>query len=627
MIVICRLRLDELDDQKRPALRGPFLARHCKQDLRLPFCWLSLAIVLLMESQLMAADAPRTFCNPLNVDYGYTPIPDFAAGGKHRATADPAIVLFRGDYYLFSTNQAGYWHSPDLGRWTFVPRSFLKPENRILNGRPIYDDLCAPAPLVMNDALYLLGSTYTKEFAVYKSVDPKAGQWTEATPACPVGAWDPAFFLDDDGRLYLYFGSSNDKPIYGVELDRKSFAPIGERRELMRLDDEQHGWQRFGEANDNTWLRPFAEGAWMTKHAGKYYLQYGAPGTEFSGYADGVYVGEQPLGPFASQAHNPLSYKPGGFARGAGHGGTFQDLGENWWHTSTMTIAVKNNFERRIGLWPAGFDEDGVMFCNTAYGDYPHALPENGQTDKADGRRGGKFTGWMLLNYAKPVTASSTLGGLAPNFAVDEDIRTYWCAATGDRGEYLVSDLGAVSTIHAIQVNYADQDADVLGKVPGLKHQYILSASDDGREWLTLVDKSDNETDVPHDYVELMTPTKARYIRIENIHIPTGKFALSGLRVFGRREGAAPPAVQGFEVLRGDSERRNAWLKWRAEPAATGYVVYAGIEPSKLYTSVMVYGDSQCYFRAMDRDQKYYFAIEPFNEAGVGERSAIVSAK
>ena len=81
----------------------------------------------------------------------------------------------------------------------------------------------------------------------------------------------------------------------------------------------------------------------------------------------------------------------------------------------------------------------------------------------------------MLLNYAKPVTASSTLGGYAPNFAVDEDIKTYWSAVSGDAGEFLTTDLGAVSTIRAIQVNYADQDATITGKVPGLYHQYLLA--------------------------------------------------------------------------------------------------------------------------------------------------------
>jgi hypothetical protein len=53
----------------------------------------------------------------------------------------------------------------------------------------------------------------------------------------------------------------------------------------------------------------------MTKNNGKYYLHYGAPGTEFSGYADGVVVGDNPLGPFTPQSL-PFSFKPGGFARG-----------------------------------------------------------------------------------------------------------------------------------------------------------------------------------------------------------------------------------------------------------------------------------------------------------------------
>ena len=57
---------------------------------------------------------------------------------------------------------------------------------------------------------------------------------------------------------------------------------------MYMLEDWRYGWQRFGEHMDNTFLDPFIEGAWMTKHNGKYYFQYGAPGTEMSGYSDGV---------------------------------------------------------------------------------------------------------------------------------------------------------------------------------------------------------------------------------------------------------------------------------------------------------------------------------------------------
>src|SRR4051812_17065948 len=56
----------------------------------------------------------KTYCNPVNIDYGYTPIPGFVQWGNHRATADPVIVNYKGDYYLFSTNQWGYWWSNNL---------------------------------------------------------------------------------------------------------------------------------------------------------------------------------------------------------------------------------------------------------------------------------------------------------------------------------------------------------------------------------------------------------------------------------------------------------------------------------------------------------------------------------
>src|SRR5215211_8369690 len=94
---------------------------------------LSLFVISVVQSQ------QRTYCNPVNIDYGYTPIPNFAEWGRHRATADPVIVVYKGDYYLFSTNQWGYWWSNDLCNWHFISRLFLKPWHKV------YDELCAPA--------------------------------------------------------------------------------------------------------------------------------------------------------------------------------------------------------------------------------------------------------------------------------------------------------------------------------------------------------------------------------------------------------------------------------------------------------------------------------------------------
>ena len=575
----------------------------------------NLFVVIVWMVLTSNVSGQKTYCNPINLDYGYCPIPNFTESGKHRATADPVIVTYKGDYYLFSTNQWGYWWSPDLNNWTFVSKTFLKPYHKV------YDDLCAPAVWVQNDTMFVFGSTYSTNFPIWMSTNPKANEWKEAVDSFAIGGWDPDFFLDDNGKLYEYNGSSNSYPLYGIEINRKTFDPIGARKELLLLNPEKFGWQRFGEYSDNTFLNPFIEGAWMTKHNGKYYLQYGAPGTEISGYADGVAVSDKPLDGFVHQPM-PFSYKPGGFARGAGHGSTFTDKWDNYWHISTISISVKNSFERRLGLWPAGFDKDGVMYCNTAFGDYPLYLPDS----KADHLK-SNFAGWMLLNYNKPVTVSSSFGGYQANYAVDESIKTYWCAATDKAGEWIASDLGAVSTVKAIQLNYADQDATFLGKQTNIFHQYKLWSSADGKKWNLLIDKSKNATDVPHDYIELQKPVEARFIKLENIHVPTGKFAISGLRVFGNGHGKQPDTVKNFIVLRTEKDKRSAWIKWTLVDNAYGYNIYMGTAPDKLYNCIMVYGANEYWFKAMDKDIPYYFTIEAINENGTSPLLKIIKSE
>ncbi len=580
-----------------------------------------ISMLLLNCLWLLAQNSQQTYCNPINIDYGYTPIPNLAEQGKHRATADPVIVNFKGTYFLFSTNQWGYWWSENMLDWNFVSRRFLLPHHKT------YDELCAPAAFVMKDELYVVGSTHGPSFPIWKSKNPKKDEWEIAVDSLKVGAWDPGFLYDEEkDKLFLYWGSSNEYPLLGTEINTKTLQSEGYVKPLISLHPEDHGWERFGEYNDNSFLQPFMEGAWVTKYKDKYYLQYGAPATEFSGYADGVFVSKDPLDLFVYQSHNPFSYKPGGFARGAGHGATYQDNNGNWWHVSTIILGQKNNFERRLGIWPAGFDQDDVLYCNTAYGDYPTFLPKNGAN-----HREGLFTGWMLLNYNKPVQVSSTLGGYQPNFAVDEDMRTYWSAKTGDKGEWFQTDLGAVATINAIQINYADQDAEFMGKTLDKFHQHKIMVSADGKKWNTLIDKSKNKTDVPHDYIELEKPAKARYVKLENITMPTGKFALSGFRVFGKGSGNAPNPVEKFMVLRADpkkyGERRSSWIRWQQNDLADGYVIYFGKSPDKLYGSIMVYGKNDYFFTGMDRTDAYYFQIEAFNGNGISKRTEVIKVE
>ena len=55
---------------------------------------------------------------------------------------------------------------------------------------------------------------------------------------------------------------------------------------------------------------------------------------------------------------------------------------------------MKNIFERRIDIFPAGFDADVILYTNTAYGDYPHYIADG--THTATTGIHNRFTGWML---------------------------------------------------------------------------------------------------------------------------------------------------------------------------------------------------------------------------------------
>ena len=561
-------------------------------------------------------DNPKTYCNPVNIEYNFEYADHSSNKGiSCRSTADPIIVPYKGEYYLFSTNQSGYYVSKNLTSWHYIFSGFQR--------KPNDDDQCAPTVEVFGDTLIMLGSTYSN-LPVWYTTDPKSGRWKHLTETALLPHWDPSLFLDDDGKIYLYYGSSNEFPLKGVEYDRSTFRPKSIIKDLLSLHPEQHGWERFGMNNDDSVsLKPFAEGSFVTKHDGKYYLQYGAPGTEFKVYADGVYVSEKPLGPFTYQQSNPFSYKPGGFVLGAGHGGTFKDNFGNYWHIATCMLSLRETFERRIGLYPAGFDKDGVMYANTAFGDYPTFTPNTSEDHVK-----GNFTGWMLLSLHKHVWASSTDSVFAPENAADENMRTYWSAKTSRAGEWFAMDMGAEKKVSAIQVNFYEHKANQRSKAMDVYYQYKIFSSTDGNNWELVVDKSDNDQDVPHDYIELNQPVTARFIKIVNLHMAaSGNFALMDLRVFGKATGIIPETVQKLTINRSKTDERNAIISWKQEQNVYGYNLYFGTTADKMYNCITVYNDSSYNMRGLDKGTSYYFTIEALSETGVSNKAKSIFVK
>ena len=385
--------------------------------------------------------------------------------------------------------------------------------------------------------------------------------------------------------------------------------------ELFNLEPEIHGWERFGENHADTVLSGYIEGPWLTKHNNKYYMQYAAPGTEFNVYGDGVYIADQPLGPYTYQAHNPISYKPGGYMNGAGHGSTVIGPGGHYWHFATMDYSVNMTWERRLCMFPTFFDEDGIMYTDTYFGDYPRYAPS------VPNKRGA-FRGWMLLSYNKPVRVSSAQDGYDASALTDEIAKTSWLAQNNDASQWVIVDLEKTADIYAIQINYADYRSDMYGRIKGLRHRYTLEGSADGENWFKMVDKSNSFKDTPNDYIELESAVSTRYIRYKNIEVPTPHLAMSEIRIFGIGNGKKPAPVKNFQLER-QMDRRDISLHWTKQNNAQGYNVRWGIAPDKLYSSWMVYGDNELLLKSLNTDQTYYFAIEAFNENGVSELSAI----
>ncbi len=594
----------------------------------------------------IAISQPRTYCNPMDISYRYN-FEQLNERISYRSGADPVIINHKKEYYLFVTIQGGWWHSKDLIDWQYI----------VPDKWPM-EDMCAPAALSVRDTLYLFQSTFEQR-PIFISTEPEKGKlkfYNRWLPRLPkdIGPWDPALFHDDDtDKWYMYWGSSNVYPLFGAELDKSrnlTYAgsePAKAYQAMFWLDPYQHGWERFG-PNHADLMKPFMEGAWMTKYNGKYYLQYAGPGTEYNVYGNGTYVGKNPLGPWEYAPYNPIAYKPGGFATGTGHGNTFQDNFGNYWNTGTTWIGVNWGMERRIMMHPAGFDKDDQLNVNTRFGDFPHYV-----ATKTVQSRDELFTGWMLLNYRKPVVASSTL--TVPNAVAnraaftgsqavadtvtadrvaDENPRTFWVAGQNSPGQTLTTDLGSDCMVRAVQVDYFDYKNNVFDSDSTVYTQFKLLTSRDGKQWQTVYDtRLERRRDRACAYVELAQPVQARYVRYEHGYTAGPYLSINAFRVFGNAKGTVPVTPAGLTAQR-QKDQRNADISWTKPTARTGtsvvgYNLRWGIAEDKLYQTYQIWNDNPATLelRALNVGVPYFVAIEAFNETGVSGLSEVIEIR
>ena len=237
--------------------------------------------------------------------------------------ADPFVLLHDGKYYLYCTAENDKvlldHHSFDTaagkqdGYYVYQSEDLMSWENKgmCLNRQDVMGDkwFWAPEVLYRNGKFYMV---YSSEEHIGMAVaDSPLGPFRQEEKRWlyPEKAIDGHMFVDDDGTVYLYYVRlHNGNQIYVAKLSE----------DLLRIDTLYEDCLIQAEAPWETRDCLVAEGPFVLKHKGVYYLTYSANHTRCQDYAVGVAMSQSPTGPFEKFQGNPILHRNDRFC-GVGH--------------------------------------------------------------------------------------------------------------------------------------------------------------------------------------------------------------------------------------------------------------------------------------------------------------------
>jgi beta-xylosidase len=208
--------------------------------------------------------------------------------------ADPQIAAFDGNFYIYPTTDGfANWLGTKFHAWSSSDLREWKDEGVVLDLGPgvSWADEKAWAP-----GIAFKGGTYYFYFSAGQAIGvatgtSPVGPFKDAlghelvkTGAYGVQAIDPYAFTDDDGRSYLYFGSSSSARVVELNDDMVSFK---------------------GTPQTIT-IGGFREGSVAFKRNGKYYFMYSVGDTRDAAYNVAYGMASSPFGPFTKPAVNPV---------------------------------------------------------------------------------------------------------------------------------------------------------------------------------------------------------------------------------------------------------------------------------------------------------------------------------
>lgn len=473
-----------------------------------PFALCALLLATLSAALPAADSAPAASATTV-------PIPPAVAvwDAPHMANpilpgyyADPTVLTDAGNYYIYATldpwggNTLGCWQSTDFKNWTY----------RVLNW-PTKQACTSPtsggagvwAPSVVKGQ--------DGRFHMFVSVGSEV--WTGIADS-PLGPWrntlsdrplitadynrtyhmiDADAFVDDDGSVYLYWGSGLNW-VNGACFAAKLGKDLASFDGDVKIVTPPH----------------YFEGPTMLKHGGRYYLTYSNGKTVSDSYEVRYSVSEHPLGPFTEGATSPILVTDR--ARNIvspGHHGFFRKGEQVYivYHRHRVPF-VEDTANRQICIDELRFTPEGLIEKVVPTHTGPALVQGRtaGRINLADPSRGATATssGAAAASSDAVAAASSSAASLnSPARVLDDNYATFWAAQPDAKGAWLQLDLGSVQKITSSEIRF---------EFAWKQYAFALESSVDGTTWKVVTDhRTQPAAGSP---VVLPGATEARYLRL-----------------------------------------------------------------------------------------------------------------
>lgn len=272
--------------------------------------------------------------------------------------ADPYILNHEGVYYLYGTGgRKGIrvYRSTDLANWS--PAVGAK-DGYAVDSTDVWGwhSFWAPEVYHIKGKFYMFLSSMTQ--LVIAESDSPLGPFVQKVQQ-PVNRdiikIDSHLFIDEDGKMYLYF----------VRFNKGNEIWMAEMKEDLSGIKEETLTKCFGvtdpwESTEKEPVARVAEGPFILKHNGLYYLTYSANHFKSQDYAVGYAVSESPFGPFEKYEGNPILIGDMKNIFGTGHHSFFRsNSGQMYivYHSHQSGTAIQ---PRTTCLDRCGFEKDAV---------------------------------------------------------------------------------------------------------------------------------------------------------------------------------------------------------------------------------------------------------------------------